>query len=166
LPRRTGKRVWRVQEAPMLRRLLALIDLPPVWLAVYAAFGWWVGQQWPHALPLGAALGTGLVAGGLMLMAIAVGQMLRWRTTFIPRRDPAVLVTGGVFALSRNPIYLADTLILLGLLLRWDAVLALPLVPGFVALITWRFILNEEARIASRFGEQWRSYAGRTRRWM
>ena len=141
-------------------------DLPPIWLAVFGALGWVCGRLLPVALPGGPWLGAGLVAAGLVLMALAAAQMLLQRTTFIPRRDPAALVTGGVFALTRNPIYLGDALVLAGLLLVWHAVWALFLVPAFMVFIARRFIRDEEARIAARFGAEWQRYANRTRRWL
>jgi protein-S-isoprenylcysteine O-methyltransferase Ste14 len=88
------------------------------------------------------------------------------RTTVIPRRAPAALVTGGVFALSRNPIYLGDALVLAGAILWWDAPLALPLIPAFVAIITRRFILGEEAALARAFGPAWQAWSARVPRWI
>jgi len=147
-------------------RILEWLDLPPVWLAVFAAAGWAVGRLAPLGLPFGGGLGAALVAAGLVLMTLAVAQMLGLRTTFIPRRDPSALVTGGVFAISRNPIYLADALVLAGLLIVWQALWAAPLLPAFMWFITRRFIRGEEARIAARFGAVWQAYAARTRRWL
>lgn len=142
------------------------IDIPPLWLAVFAAPGWAVGQVFPLALPHGAALGLVLLALGLGLMGLAAGQMVLARTSFIPRRRPERLVTWGVFALSRNPIYLADALVLAGLLLWWNAVLAAPLVPAFMAFITRRFIRGEEAWIAAAHGAEYAAYRARVRRWL
>ena len=149
----------------MGKGILAWLDLPPVWLAVFAGLGWAAGRLVPVSLPYGGWVGGGLVLAGLVLMAVAVAQMVGLRTTFIPRRDPQALVTQGVFALSRNPIYLADALVLCGLIIGWQAVWALPLVPAFMAFIARRFIRGEEARIAARFGAEWLAYAVRTRRW-
>lgn len=149
-----------------LRKALTEIDVPPLWLAVFAALGWGVGQVLPVALPFGAVLGWGLVGLGLILAGVAAAQMVLLRTTFIPRRQPSRLVTGGVFALSRNPIYLADVFILAGLLLVWDAVLAAPLVPVFMVWITYRFIRPEEAWIGAVYGADYAAYAAKVRRWL
>jgi protein-S-isoprenylcysteine O-methyltransferase Ste14 len=88
------------------------------------------------------------------------------RTTVIPRRDPSALVTGGVFGWSRNPIYLADAIVLTGAVLWLDAVLALPLVAVFVWLIQTRFIRDEEARLTLAFGPEFDLWAARVRRWV
>ena len=143
------------------------IDLPPVWLALFAALGW-VQAAWLPLASFGAFgdwLGAGLVAAGLALAIAAAVEFRRARTTIIPHEMPTAIVTSGVYRLSRNPIYLGDALILAGLGLRWDSVLALALVPVFAAVITRRFILPEEARLRARFGAEYDAWAARVRRW-
>jgi Putative protein-S-isoprenylcysteine methyltransferase len=78
-------------------------------------------------------LGGLLVGAGLVLMLLAVAEMRRRKTTVIPHLEADALVTTGVFSRSRNPIYLGDALVLAGLALRWDAPVALLLVPLFMA---------------------------------
>lgn len=141
-------------------------DYPPVWLAAALALTAVTGWLWPLAVPGGRLPGGALVLLGLALMLAAAVQMARHRTTIIPHRQPSALVTGGVFALTRNPIYLGDAMVLLGALLWWHALLALPLLPAFVWLITHRFILPEEARLRSGFGAAFETWAARTPRWI
>jgi len=143
------------------------IDLPPIWLALCLAVVWGVDQSMPLALfgPAGRVLGAVLVLLGLAVMGGAAGQMLAARTTVIPRGQPRALVTGGLFGWSRNPIYLADVLILTGAILWWDVPVALPLVFGFRQLLLHRFILREEAILKAAFGTEFTLWAGRTRRW-
>jgi protein-S-isoprenylcysteine O-methyltransferase Ste14 len=142
------------------------IDIPPSWLALHLAVAWGLSLVSPAVFGgWGAGLGKMLVVLGGLLMAAAVVQMTLRRTTVIPRRDPSHLVTGGVFAWSRNPIYLGDALILLGAILWLDAILALPLVASFVWLIQTRFIRDEETRLTLAFGPEFDLWAARTRRW-
>jgi protein-S-isoprenylcysteine O-methyltransferase Ste14 len=144
--------------------MLKELDIPPLWLALALAASWGLSQIWSLA---GLAwIGLGLIGLGLGIMALAVGQMLLGRTTFVPRRDPQALVTGGVFGLSRNPIYLADAVVLTGAILFWGAVLALPLIPAFVALITQRYIHDEETRLRAGFGAQADAYFAKVPRWI
>ncbi|WP_444452470.1 methyltransferase family protein [Rhodobacter capsulatus] len=142
------------------------IDLPPLWLAAFAAVVWITGSVVPLALPYTHPVGYVLVLAGVVLTLVAAGQMVLMRTTVIPRREPCRLVTSGVFAVSRNPIYLADAMILAGLILVWDAALAAPLVPAFMALITRRYIRGEEVAIATLFGPEYQAYRARVRRWL
>ncbi len=142
------------------------IDIPPTWLALHLAVAWVVSLISPALFgDFGPVAGAGLVVLGLGLMALAILQMARHRTTVIPRRNPSALVSTGVFALSRNPIYLGDALILSGAVLWWDALLAMPLVASFVWLIQTRYIQDEEARLTLAFGAEFDLWASRTRRW-
>jgi protein-S-isoprenylcysteine O-methyltransferase Ste14 len=147
--------------------MLKWVDMPPVWLAGAIALVWALDRVWPIGVfGVLAVFGPVLVALGLALMVLAVGQMLRQRTTVIPKSQPAALVTGGVFRFCRNPIYLADAMILAGLILHWDVPLALPLVPLFVRVITQRFILGEEAMLRKGFGAAFEAWAAKTGRWL
>lgn len=140
------------------------IDIPPLWLALALAASWALGRLWP--MPGLEGFGAALIVAGIGVIVFALGGMVRARTTFVPRRDPAALVTGGLFRLTRNPIYLADAMILAGAILVWGAVLALPLVPAFMALITQRYILDEEARLRAAFGPQYEAWAAQVPRWL
>ena len=142
------------------------IDFPPVWLAGFAALGGAIGRFLPIVTPVNDGLGALLIVVALVLMIVAAAQMMLARTSVIPRRDPDALVQGGVFRFSRNPIYLADAILLAGLLFAWDALVALPLVAIFVVVIQRRFILDEEARLSRRFGEAYLDYTARVRRWL
>jgi protein-S-isoprenylcysteine O-methyltransferase Ste14 len=142
------------------------VDFPPVWLAGFAALGGICAWVFPVALPYGRIVGGGLVIVALILMASAVAQLMIARTTVIPGRDPARMVTTGLFCFSRNPIYLADALLLSGLYLYWGALVAMPLVALFMQVLTRRFIVPEEARLRQIFGAEFNAYKSRTRRWI
>lgn len=147
--------------------MLKWVDMPPVWLAGAIALVWALDR----VLPLGAfgvlgVFGPVLVALGLGLMVLAAGQMMLRRTTVIPKSQPAALVSGGVFRICRNPIYLGDALVLAGLILWWDVPLGLPVLAGFVRVITRRFILAEEAVLRAAFGAAFDVWATRTGRWL
>lgn len=142
------------------------IDVPPVWLAGFIVAAWALSSLVPGAAGRWADLaGWMLIAAGLALMLAAAVTMLRARTTVHPHHAPEALVTGGVFALSRNPIYLADAAILAGASLILGGA-GLVLVPVFMAVIAHRFIRPEEARLADHFGDAFARYAGRVRRWL
>ncbi len=147
--------------------MLKWVDMPPVWLAGAIALVWVLDRTVPFGAVGGlASVGLPLVAAGLALMALAVAQMVFARTTVIPKSRPSALVTGGVFRLCRNPIYLGDAAVLTGLILHWDVPLAFPVLPLFAWVITRRFILDEEARLRSGFGSAFDDWAARTGRWL
>jgi len=146
------------------------LDLPPVWLAVFVLLAWAQVSYLPYGLSFGGAwadlVGGLCVGGGILLMALAFAEFRRHKTTLIPHQTPSQLIQSGIFSRTRNPIYLGDTLVLLGLILRWDAVLALPVVPIFVWVIERRFILPEEDRMRRTFRMEFARYANKVRRWV
>lgn len=150
--------------------MLKWIDLPPVWLLGALALAWVQKTHFPYGLDFGPVwadlLGGLLVGAGALLMALALYEMRRHKTTIIPHLDADRLVTTGVFSRSRNPIYLGDSLVLAGLILYWDAVLALPLIPIFVWVIERRFIIPEEDRLRRKFRADFARYTQQVRRWV
>lgn len=143
---------------------MRMIDLPPVWLCLCLVAVWlspwtapWGALFWPGMLCL--AIAAGLTAAAALAFA-------RARTTIIPHRVPSALVTGGVFRVSRNPIYLADLLILLGVSLIWGKLLGFLLLPVLAIVLEWRFIRPEESRMSDAFGAEFDAYSKRTRRWI
>lgn len=146
------------------------VDLPPVWLVGFVMLTWLQATRFPMGLSFGGAwadfAGSVLVGGGLLLMLLALYELRRHRTTPIPHLEADRLVTTGIFSRSRNPIYLGDALVLTGLILRWDAVLSLPLVPLFVWVIETRFIVGEENRLRRKFRADFARYCQKTRRWI
>lgn len=146
------------------------IDLPPVWLMACLALAWKQPEIVPVALSFGPVwadlLGGLLVGAGVVLMALAVFEMRRYRTTVVPHLEADTLVTTGIFSRTRNPIYLGDSLVLAGLILYWDAVLALPLVPIFIWVIERRFVVPEETRLRRKFLAEFARYTQQTRRWL
>ena len=149
--------------------MLREIDIPPLWLGVFIAIAWALDRLVP-GLATGwgwlGPLGYLLIALGLLAMGLALVEFIRGKTTFIPRRVPTAFLQGGIYRLSRNPIYLGDALVLAGLILVWDVPAALVLVPLFMALITRRYILGEEAGLEARFGDEFTAWKQKVRRWL
>lgn len=146
--------------------LKQMLDVPPVWLVGFLGLSYSVATLWPVRVAWLSTLGLWLAGLGLALLLVAALQMLRRRTTVNPHGQPSVLVTDRLFRASRNPIYLADVLVLGGLTLWWDGLVAVLLVPLFVAVITRRFIRPEEERLRAAFGAAADAYMARTRRWL
>ncbi|NOD74784.1 MULTISPECIES: isoprenylcysteine carboxylmethyltransferase family protein [unclassified Ruegeria] len=146
------------------------IDVPPVWLAGFVLLAWLQGRY----VGLGLSLEGGLtdlisgvlIGGGVLLAVVAVVEFRRHQTTVIPHETPSAMVQSGIYKRSRNPIYLGDVLILAGLILRFDAVLSLVLVPVFVWVLERRFILPEEDRLRRTFRADFARYERKTRRWV
>ncbi|MEP1426904.1 MAG: methyltransferase [Tateyamaria sp.] len=147
-----------------------LIDIPPVWLVLAIIVVWWQARLFPLGLTLEGAVTDALAglmigAGAILILAAALA-FRRARTTILPHQTPAVLITTGVFARTRNPIYLADVLILTGFILRFDAVASLVLVPIFVWWIERHFIVPDENRMRRSFRADFAAYERKVRRWL
>lgn len=122
----------------------------------------WPGlDDWPARL-----VGLGIGAAGLALILWAAITLWRHRTTVMPTRGVSELVTDGPFRFRRNPIYIGDAMVLLGLAEITKSLWMVLLVPVFAGLVTWLAILPEERHLEAKFGDAWRAYRDRTRRWI
>lgn len=144
---------------------------PPVVVAAFAAAMWglarYVGPghfSFAGQVPLAAAL---LVAA-LALMLAAVLSFARARTTVNPMRPAraSALVTDGVFASSRNPIYLGDLILLIACAIWLGQLAGFALLPLFVLYLNRFQIEPEEEALTRLFGDDYRQYRLRVRRWI
>lgn len=111
-------------------------------------------------------VGLAMAAGGFALDIAAVSVLARHRTAILPNMGSSALVRTGVYAYTRNPIYLGNTLLLAGfaIALRWGwLAIAVPLT---IVAVTRLAIVREERHLALVFGEEWRAYSARVRRWI
>ena len=147
----------------------SLFPWPPVLLILVIAGAWglqrFVPLSWPGTDDLTARIiGIGLGVAGIGLLVWSALTLRRARTTILPHAGASALVTDGPYRFRRNPIYLADMLILLGLAEMTKNVWLVLLTPVFGLLVTWLAILPEERHLEARFGDAYRVYKERTRR--
>lgn len=112
--------------------------------------------------------GSVLIAAGVMLLIVALIAFARARTTVNPvePEQAKTLVTTGLYRISRNPMYLAMALILLGSALRLSNIGVFIAPALFVWSITMFQIKPEERALQSIFGEDFTAYRQQTRRWL
>ena len=113
-----------------------------------------------------AYLGAVPVTFGVLIVLISAGLFRFRKTTINPFGEPAVMVQDGFYRFSRNPMYLGMLLVLTGVGLWLGNVLALLLAPAFVAIMTRGYIVREEQLLEERFGDGYRAYRSRVRRWV
>lgn len=151
-------------------QMISLLHIPPVWLVFCIFLAWCQGRFLPLGMsvdhPVTHMMAGLLIGAGLLLMAAALHAFWRHKTTVIPHREPQRLITDGVFARTRNPIYLGDALLLAALILRFDAVPSLVLVPIFVWWIEHQFIVPEEDLMRRAFRAEFARYEQKVRRWI
>ncbi|WP_298297667.1 isoprenylcysteine carboxylmethyltransferase family protein [uncultured Litoreibacter sp.] len=143
-------------------------DLPPVWLVVFLVLNWAIEKVVP-GFPVGTfttALSWSLIGLGLALIGWAAAWFWRRKTTIEPHHMPHKLIVEGPFRLSRNPIYLAMVIILIGAIFGRGQPISLFLLPIFVVVLKARFVLPEEDALAKTFGSDAEAYFKGTRRWL
>lgn len=125
----------------------------------------------PFEVPRGGEIAHRLIPGALILggLALAVAGIRNFSRggTPVPTNEPTrVLVTGGVHAWSRNPIYLGLFLIYAGIGVvvgsEWILLLIVPL----ALTMCYGVVMREEAYLERRFGDTYRDYMTRVRRWL
>jgi len=111
-------------------------------------------------------LGIMPLACGIALNLFADRAFHQAETTVKPFETPGVLVTTGVFRISRNPMYLGYVLILIGVGLLLRSLTPFVVIPVFGLHMARVFIREEEQMLQETFGAAWQSYAGQARRWI
>lgn len=120
----------------------------------------------PLPRPLRKILGALLVCGGAALSVWFFLTMQQAETPVDPRKPVRTLVVNGPFQFTRNPGYLGMTAIYSGVALLANALSALLLLPGVLTVITRGVVEREERYLERRFGEPYRAYTARVRRWI
>jgi protein-S-isoprenylcysteine O-methyltransferase Ste14 len=153
--------------------LLRIATIGTLWLgtvfflgpfvAIYVSenLGW---PRWQH--PSLVVLGRGLIAAGVatLLWTLWVFRVEGGGTP-VPTDPPIRLVSSGLYRFSRNPVYVADVALLLGIFLaKGHLALGVYAVLVFIGLHAW-VVLHEEPRLEARFGPAWSEYTGHVPRW-
>lgn len=155
----------------MLIKALELKIPPPV-IALLAAFVMWLISQSTPLLEVPRNIGM-LAAGTLAAAGFAfalAGVLLfrRAKTTIHPTKpqETSALVTSGIYRISRNPMYVGLTLVLLAWAVFLSSGWSLAGVIAFVLYIARFQILPEERVLSAKFGEAYAAYKSRVRRWL
>jgi protein-S-isoprenylcysteine O-methyltransferase Ste14 len=117
-------------------------------------------------LPVHAVVAGALGLIGVALMAAGIRNFSRSGTPVPTNQPTSALVTTGIHACTRNPIYVGMFLIYIGIgiALRSPSILVLTL--PLAVLIRYGVVAREEAYLERRFGEAYRDYKARVRRWV
>jgi protein-S-isoprenylcysteine O-methyltransferase Ste14 len=144
---------------------------PPVVLLLSALAMWRVARwlpQWSWPSTALTALGGVLAIAGFALIAAAMLTFRRSKTTINPLKpaESALIVSHGVFARTRNPMYAGLAMILAGWACYLANTVAWLLVPLFIAYITRLQIIPEERILLGKFGAPFAQYLAQVRRWI
>ncbi|PCH49628.1 MAG: isoprenylcysteine carboxyl methyltransferase [Hyphomicrobiales bacterium] len=152
------------------------IPWPPILYLTSIISAYTIEQKWGaiwldgHSLSAISTIGfhaTGilLIGAGLVLDFYSAITLRKHLTTILPTKAASHLVTSGPFSISRNPIYLGNTIITFGLALFFENIwyILLGLVAAFIT--NEIVIKREERHLLEMFGEEWEKYTQKVRRW-
>ena len=145
---------------------------PPIIFALPLLAAVLVNSRLPW--PIAAGNGTTLMVGGfiaivtgLSLGLASVSSFRAAHTTVLPMGRPTTaIVERGPYRFTRNPMYLAMALAYIGVSLLLNNVWAIVLLPPVLLVIDVFVIRREEGYLAAKFGDSYRSYCARVRRWI
>jgi len=147
------------------------IPWPPLIMAGAVLVG--AVLTWLVPIPLSPGLAGALRAIGLVILGCAVSLDLwtfltfrRHVTTVRPDRPASTLATDGPFRYSRNPIYIGNTALIFGLGLAFGAIWVALTAPFVFLAIDRLAVRGEEKHLEAKFGEPYRDYKARVRRWL
>jgi len=159
---------------PSVRTAMPLLEnrIPPPVMTLVVATAMWGASLLSPPIAVDRIVHLGLVVAFLLLAALfgapAFLAFGRANTTIDPVHvdRASAIVTTGIYGITRNPMYVGLT----GLLLSWAAYLVAPwslFGPLFFVLYITRFqIMPEERAMTAKFGAAYTDYKGRVRRWL
>ena len=133
-------------------------------LTLDALLGWSLAA--PAAEPLLWTVGGVMIGLGVTIFAAAVRNFARAATPVQGTKPTEVLVTTGIHGWSRNPIYLGMFLIYAGIGTAARSPSTLILTLPLAIIMRYGVVAREEAYLERRFGDAYRSYKSRVRRWL
>ncbi len=154
-------------ESPRAR----IIAPPAVLAGICVVLGAVADRYWPlplfsDAFILQVGVSTLLFAALGLLLLLALRTFRQHDTTVNPYGKPASLVTSGLFRYSRNPIYVGLLLLPLGFAIALNSAWLLASTGFLFCLLHFGVIRPEERFLAAQFGDAYRAYTKRVRRWL
>jgi protein-S-isoprenylcysteine O-methyltransferase Ste14 len=119
----------------------------------------------PAAVPAGW-LGAVVVALALALFVWAIATVTRAGSNVPTNRPTTTIVDSGPYRFTRNPIYLGMVLGLIGLAIAFNSLWLLLTLVAFALVIRYGVVAREEVYLERKFGDVYRRYRARVRRWL
>ena len=111
-------------------------------------------------------LGPGITGISFIVFWWSVLTMLRAGANLPTQKPSTVFVSHGPYQLSRNPIYVAMLLLIIGIACWLNSAWFLLVAPVFIGLITAGVIVREEQYMSRKFGTEYDDYCASVRRWL
>ena len=146
-----------------------VLILPPLLYGVALAAGFLLQWIAPHPILSSNArpwVGGALLASGVILAIWGRRVMEGAGTNVNPRLPATAVVSTGPFRLSRNPLYVALTLVYVGLALLANALWVLLFIVPVLVVMHYGVVRREERYLEAKFGDTYRAYRSRVRRYI
>jgi protein-S-isoprenylcysteine O-methyltransferase Ste14 len=111
-------------------------------------------------------LGGALVMLFVIITVLSFRELIKSRTTFRADRTVSAVLTTGPYRYSRNPLYIALSILQLGVGIWMNNVWVVMLLVPTIAWIRWRVIASEERYLIVKFGQAYLDYQAKVRRWL
>jgi protein-S-isoprenylcysteine O-methyltransferase Ste14 len=148
------------------------LKVPPLAVVLFTAalmgLVSWAVPTFEFMFPARVFFAMSFAAAGAVTIVLGVASFRRAGTTFNPMKPETTssLVVSGVYAFTRNPMYLGSLLVLIGWAIYLSNALAFLLLPVFILYMNRFQIEPEERALTSRFGQEFAAYKSRVRRWL
>lgn len=126
----------------------------------------------PFSLPPGILrqvlipVGIVLILIGIYLIVLARREFAYFSQPTDPGQPTSRIINTGVFAISRNPLYVGGVFVFLGLALALNMLWALVTLLLSIIICHYVLIFPEERYLAAKFGEEYKEYAASVHRWL
>ena len=146
-----------------------VFTFPPVIFAIFLIMGYITDRGFP--VTIGAPLLRQIVGGvfiglGIALAGWAITRFSKARTHVDVRKPATALVTDGPYRFTRNPMYVAASLLYAGIAVIYGKIFMLAFLIPCLFLIDIFIIRREESYLEAVFGEPYREFQSRVRRWI
>jgi len=142
---------------------------PPIIAILFAVMIFYFSDSFAYVdLPFKIYISLFFVLLGFFITFSSARNFKKKETTVNPIKpeEASQLVTDGFFKITRNPMYLGMLLFLLGLSIYNGLIVGLVFLPLFVGYITFFQIIPEERAMIEIFGEDYKAYMKKVRRWI
>ncbi len=110
--------------------------------------------------------GAALAAGGFVMIGMGTRRFVAAGTNIPAYLPTTALVVDGIYGRTRNPLYLGTTMVYLGLSVAAGSLWAIVLLVPLLWVINVGVVAREERYLERKFGDAYRAYKARVRRWL
>ena len=142
-----------------------LTIVPPLVAGLLLHFLWTQLRFFPEWW-IGPAVGWPLVVAGVLLLAWSIRTMSHAGVDPDPNEPTTAIVATGPYALSRNPIYVSFYVVYVGIAFMVNTVWPIAVLPVGIALLYYGVTARDESYLERVFGDDYRQYKARVRRWV